>query len=381
MNKHDFEKVLIKISNGNAYLVGGAIRDSFYNKESKDFDYCITGIPIDELEQLLIKSFPESNIDMVGKSFGIIKVNDFDVAIPRKDVDRNHVVTSHEIPIEDDLSRRDFTINAMAVKLDTNELIDPFNGKSDIDNRIIRSVGNSIDRFKEDPLRILRAVQFACRFDLSYTDDLFNSIKKNVTLLRLVSKERFFDEFSKAFSKGDKPRFFEDLNTLGISTKLLNDIDPIISKGNEIIPQFIGMFIRSGDYKTILNSNIHIQLIEVSKYLVHGFPEMKLDNKSHLFPTILQALSKINTDIYIKVSNGLSIPIIPRKSKHEWNSWEVPMMTGEILDYLKENRNVNIKPHAIPSLMKSIIFKYQSHKIKIYDSHEKSIEELKSVLG
>ena len=113
-----FDKKLIEIAKsvgGKAYLVGGAVRDEIMSKNSKDRDYCLTKIPLEELAKKLQHFIPEAKINEVGKSFGIIKLSighdEFDIAIPRTDIDRESVKTDPNVTIESDLSRRDFTIN------------------------------------------------------------------------------------------------------------------------------------------------------------------------------------------------------------------------------------------------------------------------------
>ena len=113
-----FDKKLIEIAKsvgGKAYLVGGAVRDELMSKNSKDRDYCLTKIPLEKLAKKLQHFIPEAKINEVGKSFGIIKLSighdEFDIAIPRTDIDRESVKTDPNVTIESDLSRRDFTIN------------------------------------------------------------------------------------------------------------------------------------------------------------------------------------------------------------------------------------------------------------------------------
>ena len=198
--------------NGGAiFSVGGAVRDEFLGKESKDLDILITGIPMDQLEQILSKY---GRVDAVGKSFGVLKfkpvgsTEDIDVAIPRTEKptgDGGHkgfeVSSDHSLPIEADLKRRDFTINAIAKDIDGN-LIDPFGGQNDLKNKIIRVVNP--DAFSEDPLRMMRGIQFSSRFGFSIEPNTMKMIQDNASRIREIPADRILTELKKIVDKGNK---------------------------------------------------------------------------------------------------------------------------------------------------------------------------------
>lgn len=198
----------IKAKGGVIYSVGGAIRDSFLNKQSKDLDILITNIPIPELTAILQKY---GKVDMVGVSFGVIKFRpkgeseEIDIAVPRTerkmgDGHKGFEVTADPyLPIETDLSRRDFTINAMAKDIDGN-IIDPFHGLQDLKAKVIRIV-NPI-AFADDPLRMLRAVQFAARFGFTIEPETFKLIQQNAGSIKTISPERILIELEKIVGKG-----------------------------------------------------------------------------------------------------------------------------------------------------------------------------------
>lgn len=192
------------------YLVGGIVRDAFMNKESKDIDILVAGIPIERISEILTI---HGKVDLVGVSFGIIKykttiddVEDtIDIAIPRTEIKtgRKHtdfkVVADHTLPITTDLQRRDFTINAIAYSFD-HEIIDPFNGVKDCEDRVLSVVSKK--SFLEDPLRLLRGIQFTSRFGLYISNDtkaLYTTSRYN---LDAVSGERIRMELEKIISKG-----------------------------------------------------------------------------------------------------------------------------------------------------------------------------------
>ena len=192
---------------GKIYQVGGAVRDLFLGKISKDLDIVITGIPANDIESLLKKY---GKVDMVGASFGVIKFTppdgeEIDIAIPRTEKKAGtgyqgfDVSADHTLPIEKDLERRDFTINSIAKDSEGN-LIDPFNGMADLKAKTIRLTNPQA--FADDPLRMLRAVQFASRFDFKIDPKTFEMIKQNADTISEISKERILIEFDKIVSKG-----------------------------------------------------------------------------------------------------------------------------------------------------------------------------------
>lgn len=199
---------------GTIYEVGGAVRDSFLGiSDHKDHDYLVTGIPIGDLISLLK---PFGKVDQVGKSFGVIKLtvgkDTYDIALPRveKSTGQRHrdfdVQTDHTLPVETDLARRDFTINAIAVKLlpgGESEIIDPFNGQQAIAEKRISVVFP--EAFQEDPLRMMRAVQFAARFNFRVDDKTHQLMIQNAHLISHVSPERIFMEIEKLMTRSEFP--------------------------------------------------------------------------------------------------------------------------------------------------------------------------------
>jgi tRNA nucleotidyltransferase/poly(A) polymerase len=199
----------IKNAGGSIFQVGGATRDKFLGKSSKDLDILVSGIPAEKLTPILKKY---GKVNAVGASFGVIKFTppggeEIDIALPRteklkaggtghKDFD---VTADHTLPIEKDLYRRDITINSMATDED-GKLIDPFGGKKDLDAKVIR-VTNP-DAFADDALRMIRCVQFSARFGFTIEPETFKMIQQNADKIAEISKERILIEFEKITSKG-----------------------------------------------------------------------------------------------------------------------------------------------------------------------------------
>lgn len=206
------------LQHGNIYEVGGCVRDSLLGMgiAEKDRDYLVTKIPLDSLIAILKR---HGYVDLVGKSFGVLKFTAssngessstiYDIALPRSEYSTGtghrdfHIDFDHNLPVQQDLGRRDFTINAIARDLRTDKLIDPYHGQEDMKRGLIRMLNQNT--FKDDPLRMLRAVQFAARFEFEIEPQTLQAIKINAALIKTVSPERLQEEFNKMLVKAGKP--------------------------------------------------------------------------------------------------------------------------------------------------------------------------------
>ena len=216
---------------GKIYQVGGAVRDEMLGKVSKDLDLLVVGVELKVLARILAK-FGKTN--QVGKSFGIIKFipkgsdEEIDISVPRidtKSTGKGHkdfeVKLGKGITLQQDQLRRDFWMNAMARDIETGKLHDiEGKGRLDIKNQVVRVIGDQA--FKDDPLRMLRAVQFAARFEFDIEPETMKQIKKNVRLIKTVSAERFQEEFRKMFEKGTPSIGVNLLKETGILRQLFS---------------------------------------------------------------------------------------------------------------------------------------------------------------
>lgn len=197
---------------GQAYLVGGTVRDAALAKSSQDYDIEVHGLTLPVLESILSRY--SSNVNNVGASFGVLKMavdgHDLDISLPRRDSKQNDLnsrgilaTPDPYMGISEALRRRDFTINAVAYNLVSGEIIDPYDGLTDLANKRLQVVDPQT--FPEDPLRVLRAAGFAARYQLS-TTDFTNRVLKSTTLeLGNVSKERYWSELVKLLTKAVTP--------------------------------------------------------------------------------------------------------------------------------------------------------------------------------
>jgi tRNA nucleotidyltransferase (CCA-adding enzyme) len=196
---------LVRRAGGRTWLVGGSVRDLVLAQQPRDLDLEVTGVPPGQIHALLTEHY---SVQFVGKAFAVFKLQGLpiDVSIPSRMLSDDTSLpgllrqADPNMPIDEALARRDFTMNAMAWDPDTMELRDPFNGRGDLDARILRHASN---RFAEDPLRVLRGMQLTARFELTVAPE-------TVALCQTLSQEgqpseRLWEEWKKLLLQGRKP--------------------------------------------------------------------------------------------------------------------------------------------------------------------------------
>ncbi|MDQ2679940.1 MAG: HD domain-containing protein [Candidatus Eremiobacteraeota bacterium] len=224
---------------GSLFAVGGRVRDSLRSEfeqvelPAKDLDYVVTGLSLDELVRVLA---PIGRVDVVGASFSVLKLTadgtTADVALPRRErsVGSGHrdfeVQAGADIPLEDDLARRDFRMNMIARGLPNGEMIDPYGGTPDIRARRIDIL--SEQTFVEDPLRMLRACQFAARFGYQVSDRTQAAMRESARLTHTISAQRVCDELTKLLALAQKPSIGLELMR---ETGLLAEVWPELLEG------------------------------------------------------------------------------------------------------------------------------------------------------
>jgi tRNA nucleotidyltransferase (CCA-adding enzyme) len=204
-NQYDKVHAIVEVINSNkgrALLVGGAVRDMVMSCKVKDVDIEVYGLSEQQLEQLLKQFGP---ISVVGKAFGVLRLHGLDVdwSLPRADSPgrKPTVVIDPFMSVEVAARRRDLTMNAMALDLMTDELIDPCNGMSDIKNKMLRTPDARF--FIQDPLRFYRVMQFIGRFEM-WPDDELNALCATMDIAH-ISRERIEEEFKKLFLYSARP--------------------------------------------------------------------------------------------------------------------------------------------------------------------------------
>jgi len=215
----------LKSSGHQAYFVGGCVRDLLLGGHPKDYDVATDARP-DQITAL----FPNSGL--VGAHFGVVLVRNGDaqveVATFRSDhayVDGRHPAgVDFETDPRQDVLRRDFTINALLLDPDRNEVLDFVNGRDDLRDRIVRAIGNPEARFREDHLRMLRAVRFAARLDYRIDPETFAAMRRLSGLIQAVSAERVRDELVRILTEGGARRGFELLDETGLLSEILPEV-------------------------------------------------------------------------------------------------------------------------------------------------------------
>ncbi len=218
------------------FVVGGAVRDMLLDKEITNWDFTTNAAP----EQIL-KMFSDAFYNNIYGTVSIPKNKIiFEITPFRKESDYSDLRHPEKIEwattIEEDLSRRDFTINAIALRLTsfaqgkpTYEIIDPYEGQKDLINKLIKAVGDPDIRFNEDALRLLRAVRLASQLGFIIDDKIKNSIKKNASLITKISAERIRDEFLKILSGDNPAEGILFLKSTGLLSYVLPEVDVCFS--------------------------------------------------------------------------------------------------------------------------------------------------------
>ena len=210
---------IIENNNEEAYVVGGCIRDIIMNKIPKDWDITTSALPSQTIDFFKKTSF--KTIDLSKKHGTIVLFKDgisYEVTTFRTE----EKYTDHRHPdqvefvkaLEKDLERRDFTMNALAYS-ESKGLVDLFNGKADISNKIIRCVGNPMKRFNEDALRILRGIRFSSQLEFEIENRTFEAMKEKIDLIEFISMERIQNEFNKIILSNQPSKGILQLKKVG----------------------------------------------------------------------------------------------------------------------------------------------------------------------
>jgi len=190
------------------YLVGGAVRDGILGIETNDFDFTTNASPEESLKLLHKNGYKTTEI---GKAFGTVetRIEEYSLHITTyredtydKDSRKPEIKTSKDL--DTDLSRRDFTVNAIAYDININKIIDPYSGMKDLSKGIIRTPDSPHISFSDDPLRMLRACRFISTHGFTPNNDIFEAISKNLERIEIVSIERIRDEITKLLT-GENP--------------------------------------------------------------------------------------------------------------------------------------------------------------------------------
>ena len=325
MNK-EIISVLKKIESNNfeAYVIGGYVRDKLLGVESYDIDIVTNALPKDIMAIFNVKDTT---------NYGTAKISSnnyrFDIATYRKELSYNgrNPEVQYINNLNEDIIRRDFTINTIAMNKD-GDIVDYLNGVKDLQNKLIRCVGDPTSKIKEDPLRILRALRFSIILDFKLEDNLLNAIKKNINLLGTLSLNRVKEEFDKILISNNAPRGFDYLNKLGVLKELNISYEKLID-----VDDLSGMYAQlqvSNDYPFTKEEKNNIDSIK--KIIDYG----KIDNNI-LF----------NYDLYISLVAARILGFDKEEIIKRYN--ELPIKSFKDVAITNDDiiRQLNIEPSEV----------------------------------
>ena len=311
-------KELLKKRGYKLFLVGGAVRDVLLGKIPKDFDLATDALP-DVIQDILSPFYKTLE---TGKSFGVINVitefGEYEIATFRKDIGVGRRPDAVEFTtIDQDVKRRDLTINALFYDIDSKEVIDLIGGIKDLKNGTIRTVGSAEERFGEDRLRIMRAIRFAGRFGSKLDPDIDAVLKVNRSL-EGVSGERIRDEFLKGIASAKSVKSFLELlqkyklfdwifGTLLVKESGMQSLDLIEERDSEVLLAYLLSDNSVNSLRKELNT-LKYSADEISRitFLV-DFKNIKVENAFKF--TKAQANSKLTNGQILKFSNWIKMDI------------------------------------------------------------------------
>lgn len=360
------------------YLVGGAVRDILLKRKNKnvDFDFVIQNIDSKTIETWFSQI---GTIDLTGKNFGVFKFMPtniksknlpfIDIALPRTETPTKdsksgykdfNVSSDKNLPITKDLSRRDFTINAMAIDLRTYKLSDPFNGQKDIEQKTIRAVGDPKERFDEDMTRIIRAIRFAAELNFSIDKQTLKAIHNKISHINnrreengqthyIVPREVIGLELAKALHNNPTKTINLLLNT-GALKELFNEVyllhtvsnhylEPVknLKHGENILALILilrkietniikNVFIKTGLNSISKSSPYKINtedIIWVINKLQENYTKKDIqDMRAHKFEKVfMNGRSKLLTDSLLKLSMTDILAVINKRIEEICNKW------------------------------------------------------------
>jgi poly(A) polymerase/tRNA nucleotidyltransferase (CCA-adding enzyme) len=239
-----------------AYVVGGAVRDQLLDRDSKEADFLVPGVDTEGLRAALAPHGRVEDLVVADRLVGIrlhpsdrrirgLAPAGIDFTPPRREVSTGpgrhdfEIVADPSLSVEDDMRRRDFTVNAMARRLETGELVDPLNGKADLEARLLRTV--SPQSFREDPLRLVRALRFVSQLGFEPDEELLAQMREEAPAVKLVSGERIggglaadgMGELSKLLLGGEPARALRLARDTGVLVELLPEFGPAIGFDQE----------------------------------------------------------------------------------------------------------------------------------------------------
>ena len=272
---------LMKQAGKQLYIVGGAVRDTILGKTPKDYDLATDARPEEVME--VLRSDQNLKLDLTGKMFGVVRAwtpegNEYEIATFRKDIGKGRRPDSVEFTtIEQDVTRRDLTINALFYDMDTGEVVDYVGGLADLTSGVVRAVGDPAERFDEDKLRILRALRFAARMDSELDAETKQAILNDNDLWSDpdMSGERITEEFVKGIKSAVKPEYYMGLvKEAGLFPQIFRglNVDPSRAVSSNSVPVQLAFVLNGNDPKQLTKAldkmRYDRRTIDVVKFLL-----------------------------------------------------------------------------------------------------------------
>jgi len=250
-----------------AYLVGGCVRDILLKRKPKDWDITTNAKPEEILKLFPSQSFYENRFGTVGvktesedETLKVIEVTTFRLEGKYSDLRRPDEVKFTD-SLAEDLARRDFTINALAMSIDY-QVVDLFGGLKDLKNKIIRTVGDPEQRFREDALRLIRAIRFACELNFEIEEKTFTAIQKFADLIQYIANERIRDEFNRIIMSENAVFGIELLRKSNLLKEILPELDRAYGVGQNKHHKYdvYTHSLKSLEYAVKKNYPLHLRL-------------------------------------------------------------------------------------------------------------------------
>ena len=295
---------MLKKHKYDAFIVGGAIRDILMGFKPKDFDIATNATP-EQVRSIFKKSrIIGRRFKLVHVIYGreIIEVSTFRAKPLQKIHMSNGVLKDNEYgSISEDAERRDFTINALYYDTQNKKLIDFYGGLEDIKNNKLRLIGDPKQRYKEDPIRILRAIRFSAKLKIEIHGETLNKLAGSIPLLKTVPYSRLFDEIMKLFLTGHA----QDSMVLFKKYKLSNIYFPTLENQNKVFNHFLNQGLTNTDLRIKNNQSVNPGFF-LAVFLWHDVQELS-KKYSKNFPHPSLALNKAIDDVLYKQSKNLPI--------------------------------------------------------------------------
>lgn len=340
-----------------AYIVGGFVRDHYIKKDSYDIDICTNARPKD-----LIKIFDYANLpkEKYGSVTLFYKNIRFEITTFRKEIkyeNRKPIEIEYTDSFIEDIMRRDFTINTLCMN-SKGEIIDLLDGKKDIDKKIIKVVGNTNDKFSDDPLRMLRAIRFATQLNFKLDKETIIGIKNNMYLLESLSFQRKRDELNKIFVSTNVKYGLKLLRDLGAYKHLcLNNINNI-----KITTDVIGMWAQFDvvdiypfthlERENIISINQILKDRVISKNELYKYGLYSCSIAAQILGVSKNAVFKMNKALCIHSIKDIEITTeeiceLLKKEPGKWLKEVYNNIETKIIELKLENDNKKIKQYII----------------------------------